>query len=244
MVDAAARRGLRTVYYTRPGYGASTPHPGRTVADAAADTAAILDALGADTFRTVGWSGGGGPHALACAALLPDRCLAAASVAGVAPFAVPDLDWLAGIGADNVTEFGAALTGYLVGQAEILRAVTPADLAQAMGNLLPDVDRRQLTGQFAHFIAQSFRDAGTNGVAGWLDDDLTFVRDRGFPLGVGAPVCQLAGRAGPDGAVGAGPVAGRAPARATARLLPDEGHLSLAVGSFEDILDDLLRRGA
>src|SRR5262245_36893206 len=85
LVDAAARHGLRTVVYARPGYAWSTPRPGRSVASAPADTASVLDALGAGTFVTVGWSGGG-PHALACAALLPDRCAAAASLAGVAPY--------------------------------------------------------------------------------------------------------------------------------------------------------------
>ena len=84
MVAAAADRGLRAVMYARPGYGASTPQPGRRVADAAADVTAVLDALGAGDFVTAGWSGGG-PHALACAALLPGRCRAAATIAGVAP---------------------------------------------------------------------------------------------------------------------------------------------------------------
>jgi pimeloyl-ACP methyl ester carboxylesterase len=80
-----APMGIRIVMYARPGYGRSTPQAGRTVADAAGDTAAILDALGADTFLNVGWSGGG-PHALACDALLADRCLATAVIAGLAPY--------------------------------------------------------------------------------------------------------------------------------------------------------------
>src|SRR5437660_2335451 len=108
LVSAASRAGLRLVTYSRPGYAGSTSRPGRTVADAAADVAAILDALGAGTFVTLGWSGGG-PHALACAALLPDRCVAAASVAGVAPFTAPGLDWTAGMSPDNIAEFRAAV---------------------------------------------------------------------------------------------------------------------------------------
>ena len=97
LFDAAARHGLRAVVCSRPGYGDSTPRPGRSVADVAGDVAAVLDALGADRFVTYGTSGGG-PHALACAALLPDRCLAAVSVAGVAPYRAEGLDWLAGMG--------------------------------------------------------------------------------------------------------------------------------------------------
>ena len=80
------------------------------MADVAADVAAVLDALGLDTFVTAGWSGGG-PHALACAALLPGRCLAAASIAGAAPFHAPGLDFTAGMGPENVEEFAAAVRG-------------------------------------------------------------------------------------------------------------------------------------
>src|SRR5690242_10769262 len=107
---ATAERDLRLVLYARPGYRSSTPDPGRRVSSAAADLAAVLDALGAGEFVTVGWSGGG-PHALACAALLPGRCLAAASMAGVAPYDAEGLDWVAGMAAENVEEFGAALAG-------------------------------------------------------------------------------------------------------------------------------------
>ena len=95
------------VTYSRPGYGDSTPPRGRSVADAAADTAAILDALGVDDFLALGWSGGG-PHALACAALLPGRCTAAVSLAGVAPRPAVGLDWLSVMGEENVEEFTAA----------------------------------------------------------------------------------------------------------------------------------------
>ncbi|MGI8446514.1 MAG: alpha/beta fold hydrolase [Streptosporangiaceae bacterium] len=104
MAAAAAERGLRTVMYARPGYGGSTGQPGRRIADAAADITAVLAEVGAQQFVTVGWSGGG-PHALACAALLPGRCLAAASLAGVAPARAAGLDWTAGMGPENVTEF-------------------------------------------------------------------------------------------------------------------------------------------
>ena len=78
MTETELARGLRTIHFARPGYGQSTPRAGRSVADVAGDVAEILDALGAETFITWGASGGG-PHALACAALLPGRCLAAAS---------------------------------------------------------------------------------------------------------------------------------------------------------------------
>ena len=104
LIDAATRLGLRTVVLSRPGYAEATPRPGRSVADVAGDVAAVLDAMGAGRFVTIGTSGGG-PHALACAALLPDRCAAAACVAGVAPYPAEGLDWLAGMGRENVEEF-------------------------------------------------------------------------------------------------------------------------------------------
>ncbi len=92
LLDAAARAdGLRLIAYARPGYSGSTRRVGRSIADAAVDTAAVLDELGIGEFVTVGHSGGG-PHALACAALLPNRCLAAVSLAGVVPFDAKDID--------------------------------------------------------------------------------------------------------------------------------------------------------
>jgi pimeloyl-ACP methyl ester carboxylesterase len=247
MVDAAARRGLRTVHYSRPGYGTSTPHPGRTVADAAADTAAVLDALGADRFVTLGYSGGG-PHALACAAVLQGRCLATASVAGVAPYRADGLDWTAGMGQENLEEFAAAaagtgvLRGYLEAQLPALAGIEAAELAGPLGDLLSPVDRGQLAGGFAGFLAESFRHAVSGGIEGWHDDDLAFARDWGFPLADARRVTIWQG--GQDRMVPYAHgewLAARVPG-ARARLRPDDGHLSLLVGAIDDIIDDLAGR--
>ncbi len=112
--DAATAAGLRLITYSRPGYGASSPRRSEQgaprFADDVADTAAILDHLGVEEFVTLGWSGGG-PRALGCAALLPDRCRAAASLAGVAPRHAPDLDWSAGMAPENVAEYATADQG-------------------------------------------------------------------------------------------------------------------------------------
>src|SRR5580704_356245 len=145
-VRAAQARGLRVIVAARPGYEGSTPRPGRRVIDVAADTAAVLDALGADTFVTVGWSGGG-PHTLACAAALPGRCLAAASVAGVAPYQAKGLDWLAGMGPENVAEFGAAvpgeaaLTAFLDREAAMFSTLTGESVAKSLGGLVIQADQ-------------------------------------------------------------------------------------------------------
>ena len=109
-VEAASQRGLRMVGFSRAGYGNSTRNPGRSVADVVPDVAAILDELGADRCYTLGWSGGG-PHALACAALLPARLIGAATVGGLAPYNAEGLDWMAGMGQENVEMFRAARAG-------------------------------------------------------------------------------------------------------------------------------------
>jgi pimeloyl-ACP methyl ester carboxylesterase len=98
--QAAAASGLRTVTFSRPGYGESTPRPGRTVADVTGDVSAVLAALGLEQFVAFGWSGGG-PHALACAALMPDTCRGAAALASAAPYEARGLEWLDGMGAEK-----------------------------------------------------------------------------------------------------------------------------------------------
>jgi pimeloyl-ACP methyl ester carboxylesterase len=245
MTAAAAERGLRTVMYGRPGYGGSTPQPGRRVADAAGDVAVVLDALGADQFVSAGWSGGG-PHALASAALLPQRCLGVASIAGVAPHDAGGLDWLAGMAGENVAEFGAAMAGeaeltvHLTAEAAALRDITGEQLIAGLGDLASAADQAVITGEFASYLAAAFRAALTSGIAGWRDDDLAFIEDWGFPLGAGAPVTVWQGDQDMMVPFGHGKwLAANLPG-AQAHLIPGAGHLSLAVGQFGEILDDLL----
>src|SRR5690242_6889585 len=95
LFEAAKERRLRWLGYDRPGYGGSTPLANRDIASAAADVASIADGLGLERFAVMGHSGGS-PHALACAALLPDRVVAAVCVSGLAPFDAAGLDWFAG----------------------------------------------------------------------------------------------------------------------------------------------------
>jgi pimeloyl-ACP methyl ester carboxylesterase len=236
--------------YSRPGYAGSTPQPGRSVADAAADVAAVLDALRADTFVTMGWSGGG-PHALACAALLPDRCAAATSLAGVAPYPADGLDWLAGMAPENVEEFSAAIEGEqaltetVQRMARDLQGVQGADVAAALGGLLSDVDKKALTGEFADTLADTSRKALSTGIAGWRDDDLAFTRHWGFDLdSIRRPVAVWQG--GQDRMVPFSHGQWLAAHIPTARvhLYPDEGHLSLGVASMDRIVADLAELGS
>lgn len=248
MVAAAARRGLRMVVHSRPGYAGSSEQPGRVVAAVAGDVSALVDELGADSFVTVGWSGGG-PHALACAALLPGRCRAAASVAGVAPYGAEGLDWLDGMGAENLEEFAAAtsgvepLTAYLGGQVASLAQVRGEDIAAALGDLVSEVDKRVLTDEFADYTAAAFRKAVSEGIAGWRDDDLAFVADWGFDLAaIQTPVSVWQGAEDRMVPFAHGRwLASQLPG-ASVRLLPAEGHLSLMLDRFDDIVDDLAAR--
>jgi pimeloyl-ACP methyl ester carboxylesterase len=248
MVEDAAARGLRTVICARPGYGRSDPLPGRRVADVTADTVTVLDALGRGQFVTVGWSGGG-PHALACAAALPGRCLAAASVAGVAPAHAPGLDWLAGMGPENVTEFTAATTGraelekLLEGELADAAGVQASDVTERFGGLVSQADAAVITGEFAEYLATSERTAVSGGLAGWRDDDLAFASDWGFSAadaGAGARVAIWQG----DQDLMVPPAHGEWLAShipgARSHLRSGEGHLTLMVNHFWQILDDLL----
>jgi pimeloyl-ACP methyl ester carboxylesterase len=246
-VRAAATRGLRVVLAARPGYEGSTPRPGRRVVDVAGDTAAVLDELGADSFVTAGWSGGG-PHALACAAALPGRCLAAASIAGVAPYPAPGLDWMAGMGPENVAEFGAALAGeaeltaFLDREAAPISTVTGPDVAQAFGGLVIEADQAVLTGEFADHIAACLRAALSSGIAGWRDDDLAFIRDWGFSLAPEPPLRAAIWQGDQDRMVpfAHGQWLAAAIPGARGHLMPGDGHLSMTISAFDRILDDLL----
>jgi pimeloyl-ACP methyl ester carboxylesterase len=248
VADAALARGLRVIMAARPGYERSTPRPGRMVADVAGDTAAVLDELGAGTFVTAGWSGGG-PHALACAAELPGRCLAAASIAGVAPYGVSGLDWMAGMGPENVAEFRAALSGeaalttFLEDMAGAISTVTGASVAESLGGLVQGADKASLTGEYAEHIAAALRTGVRAGIAGWRDDDLAFARDWGVSLlssGREMPVAIWQGDQDLMVPYAHGRwLAANIPG-ARAHLLAGEGHLSLTVSCFDRILDDLL----
>jgi pimeloyl-ACP methyl ester carboxylesterase len=245
LFEAVDARGWQLVAYARPGYAGSSRHEGRSVADAADDVAAILDRFGLDRFVTLGWSGGG-PHALGCAALLQDRCDAAASLAGVAPFDAAGLDFLAGMGPENVEEFGAAarsraeLQAFLDPFAAELRGITGDQVAASLRGLIDDVDRDALTGELAETLARMLRRALSAGTAGWFDDDLAFVKPWGFDLGaITVPVSIWQGAHDRMVPFAHGEwLAARVPG-ARAHLYDDEGHISL-VQQASRILDSLV----
>jgi pimeloyl-ACP methyl ester carboxylesterase len=198
-VELAREQGIRLLGYDRPGYGGSTRHAGRSVADCAADVTAIADALELERFASWGISGGG-PHALACSALCDDRLTAVASLAAVAPYDAEGLDWFAGMGEENLVEFGKTLEGedalrpYLEEQAALHADADPEELREVMATLIGEADRAVLTGSFAAYFVRADRHAFEPGIDGWLDDDLAFARHWGFELAaIRRPVLLLQG---------------------------------------------------
>lgn len=247
MVEAVTRRGLRWIARSRPGYAGSTRLPGRTVLDDTLDVTDILDELGVERFLSMGWSGGG-PHALACGAALAPRCAGVVTIAGVAPFAgsaADGLDFLEGMGPENHAEFGAALASeaalraYLEPEAAGLATVTGEQIGAALGGLVDAPDLAVLTGEFADHMAAASRAAVSSGVDGWLDDDLAFVAPWGFELDdVRVPVAVWQGDRDRMVPFAHGEwIAARLP-DVRAHLLEGEGHLSVGLGRFEQIVEE------
>ncbi|MEU6868660.1 alpha/beta hydrolase [Streptomyces sp. NPDC046876] len=187
--DAARRHPeFRFFAYDRPGYGDSDRRPGRSVADAAADAAAVADALGVGTFAAVGRSGGG-PHALACAALLPGRVTAVAVLVGLAPRDAAGLDWFAGMTPHNVAHYSLAmldpeaLERQIVPLAGVIRR-NPARLLEELRGDLADADLPVLEDErVRRVILDNYREGLRSSAHGWLDDALALCRPWGFEPG-------------------------------------------------------------
>jgi pimeloyl-ACP methyl ester carboxylesterase len=219
LFPTAARLGLRWVSYDRPGYGGSTPNPDRTIGSAAYDTATVAAALGVDRFAVVGHSGGG-PHALACAALLPQEVLAVVSMAGLAPFTAEGLDWYTGMIPSGEASLRAAAQGraekerYETSGVDYDPEFTPADLA-ALGH-----DWSWLGSVVGPAVAA--------GPGGLVDDDLAYVSPWGFdPSTIAVPVLIVHG--GHDGIVPCSHgqwLAAHCPS-AELRVFPEDGHISV-----------------
>jgi pimeloyl-ACP methyl ester carboxylesterase len=242
---AAHARGLRLVTFSRAGYGGSTRREGRRVVDVVDDLAALLVALDAERCLVAGWSGGG-PHALASAARLP-QVASTLVIAGVAPYRVEGLDWPAGMGQDNVDEFEVAIAGsavlrpFLDAKRLDVEHVDAASIAASLAGLVSDADRAVLTDEFAEDLAAEYAEALAHGIDGWLDDDLAFIAPWGFELDeIDGPVSLWQGTEDlmvpfAHGAWLAEHVPG-----VRAHLLEGEGHLSVGVGALEQMLDELV----
>ncbi len=239
-VDVVEEFGLYLVSVSRPGYGASTRNEGRVVASVVADVDAALDELGRDRYVSVGWSGGG-PHAIACAALDP-RCTAAWSLAGVAPMDV-DFDWTEGMGPENLEEFALARAGgpayeaFMAQAASAFGAATPATVVSLFGGLLADVDQRALEPEATRaLLAASMREAFRMGWRGFYDDDRAMFEPWGFDLGaIRVPVAIW--YAGEDLMVPAshGRWLAEHVATASPTFYPADGHVSLVTEHVREL---------
>jgi pimeloyl-ACP methyl ester carboxylesterase len=219
LFPASDRLDMRWVSYDRPAYGRSTPYPGRNVASAAGYVATVADALGIDRFAVMGHSGGG-PHALACGALLPERVLAVVGVASLAPFGADGLDWFAGMSPSGVAALRAAAEGRVAKEKH-----------QASAEFDPEMfspnDHAALAGTWSWF-GEVVGPAVESGPDGQIDDDLAYVAPWGFdPAQVVAPVLVLHG--GEDRIVPAahGEWLARRCRSAELWAYPDEGHISV-----------------
>jgi len=244
---AAHDRGLRLVTYSRAGYGGSSERSGRSVVDVVADMDELLDAIAATECHVAGWSGGG-PHALACAARLT-RARGALVIAGVAPYGADGLDWLAGMGDDNLQEFEAALEGpdalrlFLDAVAPHMREVTVEGIVESFASILPPVDLAVLTDEFGEDMVAALREAMRVGINGWLDDDLAFVKPWGFALDeIRVPVTLWQGSEDLMVPFAHGEWLATHVPGVDAHLIKGEGHLSIGLGAIGKMLDALTCR--
>lgn len=242
--------GFRVITTSRAGYGASSPAPGRSVADTAADCAALLAHLGVTRHVVVGWSAGG-PHALASAAAAPESVDGVLLIASFAPFDAAGLDYTQGMGAQNVVQFGTAGQGEpamreVVGQmAALVRGSQSEETAAEMASLIPPADLAAMASGFGAENAATMDHGLSPGDEGWYADLAALTGPWGFDLAtVTAPVELWHG--GADQMVPASHARWLAEHLPTAKLHlePEEGHISIAVGTLGEKLAALTARTA
>jgi pimeloyl-ACP methyl ester carboxylesterase len=248
-IEDARTKGIRLIGFDRAGYGGSDALFGRSFGDVAADVSALLDLLGRDRFATWGHSGGG-PHALACAALLPDRCTAAATLASAAPYGADGLNFLEGMGEANTEDFDLILGGnsealddeFRRTQTEMFSA-GPDGLKQAMLTVLSPLDQEIMTDEFAEWGFRIMSEGAAARFDGWRDDNLALVKPWGFDLAdIRVPVLLLQGTED----LMVPPQHGRWLAEhipgVEAEISDTEGHLTLLANRVSDVHAWLLAR--
>lgn len=186
-VEDATRRGLRLIGYDRPGYGGSTTLRGRSIVDAAYDVRAVAETLGLDRFAVWGHSSGG-HHALGCAAALPDRVVAVATLAGDSPYTevtAEGLDWFRGMSDWQAGFFRQMISDPSTWEAELVVPATdemlnPDRIRESLSALLSDADRSAFTDELVEYVGAVGRENQRAGNAGARDDSLAEVKPWGF----------------------------------------------------------------
>jgi pimeloyl-ACP methyl ester carboxylesterase len=246
--EQAGRDGVRLISYDRPGYGESTRHEGRTVGDCAADVADIAAALGIDRLGVWGISGGG-PHAIACAALLPELVPAVGVLAATAPWGADGLDYFAGMGELNVEDIKLELSDPAAARAKCeqdrleMLSQTAAEMMEGMRSLLSPVDAAEMSGELGQYFVDCTDSGLRHSSDGWWDDNVALISAWGFDLGdIRTPVLLLQG--GQDQFVPFGHgewLAGAIPG-VEARLTEEDGHLTLVARHLGEVHAWLLDR--
>jgi pimeloyl-ACP methyl ester carboxylesterase len=240
-VARAERQGVRLVSYDRPGYGGSTARSGRTVGDCAEDVRTIASALGIEELAVWGISGGG-PHAIACAALLPDLVPAVGVLASPAPWGAEGLDYFDGMGELNRKDMELTLDDPVAARAKCERdrlealEATPEALLETLKTLLSPVDAEALTGDLAEYMIACARSGLALGSEGWWDDELALMAPWGFELdAIRTPVLLYHGRQDRFVPFAQGEWLARHIPGVQAVLTDDDGHLTLTERHLEAV---------
>ncbi|MCY1281510.1 3-oxoadipate enol-lactonase [compost metagenome] len=241
--EQALAAGVCLVAPERPGFGHSDYQAGRSILGWPGDVQPLADSLGQRRFGVLGVSCGG-PYALACAHQMGERLDYVGLLAGMGPMDIPalreqQLPMLR-------LMFGLArrhplLASPLLALDRRLFLRSPARAVAALAGLLAEPDRRlladdpQAAADFAGFLAEAYR----QGVRGACKEAQLIASRRGFALEqIKVPVHLY--QSGQDRHV---PEAmgrhlqSRLP-RATLRLYPQEGHLSIVINQFHQVLAD------
>lgn len=240
-ISDASERGIRLIGYSRPGYGGSTPQPGRKIIDTASDVGAIADFLRIEKFAVAGHSGGGA-NALACAYAMPDRVVGASSVAAVAPFNAEGLDYYGGMGDYNIEDFKMLQTDPAKWEEnnrrdmDLLIHSSSEEFAGVFASLLSEVDKKALTGDFLDMVMAQAKEGSSESLAGLRDDNLADLSPWGFdPSQIKVPVQIWHGSEDRFVPFQHGKwLAERMPG-AEAHLLQNEGHISIFENRISEI---------
>jgi pimeloyl-ACP methyl ester carboxylesterase len=230
---------------SRPGYGRSSRLEGRDVSSVVGDVGNVLDFFHRDSYAAMGWSGGG-PHALACAALDTPRCLGAVTLASVVPLDV-DFDWTEGMGPENLEEFALAKTGgpayeeSIATTGGLMAEATEANVIELFGGLLPEIDKEVLADDHVReVLAAAVRHGFVNGWRGFYDDNVAFFSPWGFdPRAIAVPVAVWYGDADLMVPPTHGAWLASHLASATPNHHPRDGHLSLYAYHAKEVASNL-----
>lgn len=240
-VQDAKRRGIRLIGYSRPGYGGSTRVKGRRIADGSSDVAGLADLLGIRKFAVWGFSGGG-DYALACAALLPQRVVAASSLSTLGPYGAEGFDFYSGMGEYNVEDYKLMLRNQPEWEnksrrdAEVMAKQTKADRAKMLGSLLSEVDRAVNTDEVDGFFQSQFEDGLRNGIDGGMDDQVATVMPWGFdPSSIRVPLQIWHGKEDRFVPFSHGQWLASWIPQAEAHLEENEGHISMFVNRIPEV---------